>query len=103
MNILQYEYEFDFFLDVLNWWAGANVSTCRKLFPMSTVGDGNCLLHAVSLAMFGFHDRLLTLRKALHKSLATESGNGALKRRFELLTMYPSLCHYAFMHISCCF
>ena len=73
-----------FLLDVLNWWVGPKISVCRKLFPMSTVGDGNCLLHAVSLAMFGFHDRLLTLRRALHKSLVAESANGALKRRFVL-------------------
>ena len=62
---------------------------------MSTVGDGNCLLHAVSLAMYGFHDRLLTLRKALHKSLTTESANGPLKRRFDLLYVafiIDSLC-----------
>jgi OTU domain-containing protein 7 len=28
-------------------------------------GDGNCLLHAASLAMWGVHDRQLMLRRAL--------------------------------------
>ena len=39
-------------------------------FFSATTGDGNCLLHAASLAMWGFHDRLLTLRKALHTLLS---------------------------------
>ena len=40
------------------------------IFFSATTGDGNCLLHAASLAMWGFHDRLLTLRKALHTLLS---------------------------------
>lgn len=40
----------------LNWWADAGF--CRKLWPLATSGDGNCLLHAASLAMWGFHDRV---------------------------------------------
>lgn len=52
----------------LNWWASAYI--CQKLWPLSTTGDGNCLLHAASLAMWGFHDRKLTLRTALHNLLS---------------------------------
>eukprot|EP00794_Sanderia_malayensis_P009689 gene9689-10679_t len=66
--------------DVLNWWAEAGL--CRKLFPMRTVGDGNCLLHAVSLGMWGINDRNLTLRKALHRALKSSLANGTLKRRW---------------------
>lgn len=29
----------------LNWWTGF----CQRLWPLSTSGDGNCLLHAASL------------------------------------------------------
>jgi len=65
----------------LNWWA--EFGACRKLFPLSTVGDGNCLLHAASLGMWGFHDRLLTLRKALYELLLHSAAKGALRRRWK--------------------
>ena len=39
------------------------MGTCPRLWPLATTGDGNCLLHAASLGMWGFHDRLLTLRQ----------------------------------------
>ena len=39
----------------LNWWA--DTGTCQRLWPLATTGDGNCLLHAASLGMWGFHDR----------------------------------------------
>ena len=41
----------------LNWWA--DTGTCQRLWPLATTGDGNCLLHAASLGMWGFHDRLV--------------------------------------------
>ncbi|KAJ8675507.1 hypothetical protein QAD02_011293 [Eretmocerus hayati] len=51
----------------LNWWCqGSN----RVLWPLATPGDGNCLLHAASLGMWGFHDRGLFLRKTLHSTLS---------------------------------
>lgn len=64
----------------LNWWAENNVG--QKLWPLATTGDGNCLLHAASLAMWGFHDRLLMLRKALHFLLTKGSRRHALWRRW---------------------
>ncbi|XP_057309943.1 OTU domain-containing protein 7A-like [Hydractinia symbiolongicarpus] len=67
--------------DYLNWWA--DIGACRKLFPLSTVGDGNCLLHAASLGMWGFHDRLLTLRKSLHQFMLHPLAKKALKRRWK--------------------
>ena len=48
------------------------------------MGDGNCLLHAASLGMWGFHDRLLTLRKALYCTLTSHLAKGAIKRRWRL-------------------
>lgn len=64
----------------LNWWAEGRF--CRKLWPLATTGDGNCLLHAASLAMWGFHDRKLTLRAALHGVLSKGEYKDALWRRW---------------------
>lgn len=63
--------------DRLNWWTSKG---CQRLWPLSTSGDGNCLLHAASLAMYGFHDRLLTLRKALHTYLGAGRGEALWRR-----------------------
>ncbi|XP_024214768.1 OTU domain-containing protein 7B isoform X2 [Halyomorpha halys] len=62
----------------LNWWT----SYCQRLWPLSTSGDGNCLLHAASLGMWGFHDRLLTLRKTLHGYLTLSPRREAIWRRW---------------------
>lgn len=64
----------------LNWWADGGF--CRKLWPLATTGDGNCLLHAASLAQWGFHDRKLTLRAALHTVLSTGEYKDAIWRRW---------------------
>lgn len=68
----------------LNWWTqGDWEGVCRPLYPMCTSGDGNCLLHAASLAMWGLHDRYLVLRKALHSTLENIKENqSALWRRW---------------------
>jgi OTU-like cysteine protease/A20-like zinc finger len=50
------------------------------LRPLQTEGDGNCLLHAVLLFIFGVHDRRATLRQALRRYI--EQGRVALKQRF---------------------
>ncbi|XP_046747794.1 OTU domain-containing protein 7B-like [Diprion similis] len=69
----------------LNWWCGVNGKNggSRVLWPLATSGDGNCLLHAASLGMWGFHDRLLTLRDALHTTLAKGECRHALYRRWK--------------------
>lgn len=54
---------------LINWCDRATT-----LYPLETVGDGNCLLHALSLGMIGVHDRGLTLRTALHRTLLGNSG-----------------------------
>ena len=64
----------------LNWWA--DIDACQRLWPLATSGDGNCLLHAASLGMWGFHDRLLTLRKALHSVLLNSVYKNAFYRRW---------------------
>lgn len=65
----------------LNWWADRGL--CRRLLPLSTTGDGNCLLHAASLGIWGFHDRRLTLRKALYQTLTENKLTAAFKRRWK--------------------
>ncbi|XP_041364189.1 OTU domain-containing protein 7B-like isoform X2 [Gigantopelta aegis] len=64
----------------LNWWAELRI--CQRLLPMATSGDGNCLLHAASLAMCGIHDRELILRNALYASLTRGPHLPALYRRW---------------------
>ncbi|XP_006861980.1 PREDICTED: OTU domain-containing protein 7A-like [Chrysochloris asiatica] len=65
----------------LNWWS-AVCTSCKRLLPLATTGDGNCLLHAASLGMWGFHDRDLVLRKALYTMMRTGAEREALKRRW---------------------
>lgn len=70
----------------LNWWTQNNwENVCRPLYPMITSGDGNCLLHAASLAMWGLHDRYLILRKALNSTLKQikEDNSSPLWRRWK--------------------
>ncbi|RWS30286.1 OTU domain-containing protein 7B-like protein [Leptotrombidium deliense] len=56
----------------LNWWADLGAS--QRLWPLATTGDGNCFYKVNFLTgMWGFHDRLLTLRKALHTILVESS------------------------------
>ncbi|ESN94132.1 hypothetical protein HELRODRAFT_87676, partial [Helobdella robusta] len=64
----------------LNWWVDLGV--CRRLFPLVTIGDGNCLLHAASLALFGVHDNRLVLRQALSKMMCQSSLKDAFFRRW---------------------
>ncbi|XP_040198756.1 OTU domain-containing protein 7A [Rana temporaria] len=65
----------------LNWWS-TTCSSCKRLLPLATTGDGNCLLHAASLGMWGFHDRDLVLRKALYTMMRSGAEREALKRRW---------------------
>lgn len=61
----------------LNWCP--NVT---KLVPLYTMGDGNCLLHAASLAMWGFQDRDLVLRKAISHAVNDDIRNNTLYARW---------------------
>ncbi|XP_061573418.1 OTU domain-containing protein 7B isoform X2 [Cololabis saira] len=65
----------------LNWWTKV-VPNCQSLLPLATSGDGNCLLHAASLGMWGFHDRDLMLRKSLYALMDHGLEKEALKRRW---------------------
>lgn len=62
----------------LNWCPNAT-----KLVPLHTIGDGNCLLHAASLAMWGFQDRDFVLRRALSHAVNDETQNNTLHQRWK--------------------
>ncbi|XP_051880561.1 tumor necrosis factor alpha-induced protein 3 isoform X2 [Pristis pectinata] len=63
-----------------------NLNWCRevkKLVPLKTNGDGNCLLHAASQFMWGIQDIDLTLRKTLWETL-TETDTRNFKLRWQI-------------------
>ena len=62
----------------LNW-----SPVLAKLVPLYTMGDGNCLLHAASLAMWGFQDRDFILRKAVYTALKNSSNTSMLYLRWK--------------------
>ncbi|XP_050392258.2 tumor necrosis factor alpha-induced protein 3 isoform X2 [Patella vulgata] len=61
---------------VINW--------CRisqSLYPLNTLRDGNCLLHAISTYIWGIQDTGLILRRLLHTTLVNDPNN-LFKYRF---------------------
>eukprot|EP00040_Diaphanoeca_grandis_P032665 m.198511 g.198511 ORF g.198511 m.198511 type:complete len:432 (-) comp32697_c0_seq4:53-1348(-) len=52
---------------ILNWHPKIT------LIPLSTTGDGNCLLHSCSLSMWGVHDRFGVLRSLIARSLTQDN------------------------------
>ncbi|XP_013399776.1 LOW QUALITY PROTEIN: tumor necrosis factor alpha-induced protein 3-like [Lingula anatina] len=62
---------------ILNW-----CRTCKPLYAVSTTGDGNCLLHAVSLGMWGVQDETLFLRRLIYVTLVDDEGTGKFKQRW---------------------
>ncbi|OWF55126.1 Tumor necrosis factor alpha-induced protein 3 [Mizuhopecten yessoensis] len=50
---------------VINWCNGV-----KNLYPITTTGDGNCLVHAVSLALWGIEDSEQFLRTLLYLTLS---------------------------------
>lgn len=61
---------------VINW-----CRTARKLYPLKTTGDGNCLLHAVSQYLWGVEDQNMVLRRIMYVNI-TEDPNGIFKKRW---------------------
>uniref|UniRef100_H3CPV6 ubiquitinyl hydrolase 1 n=1 Tax=Tetraodon nigroviridis TaxID=99883 RepID=H3CPV6_TETNG len=61
----------------LNW-----CREVKKMVPLRTNGDGNCLLHATSQYMLGVQDTDLVLRKTLHGVLK-ETDTGVFRARFQ--------------------
>lgn len=63
---------------IINWW---QCPPYTKLNAVRILDDGNCLLHAVSLALYGSQDTELNLRRLLHIYL---SSNEYSSRLFEI-------------------
>lgn len=53
---------------LVNWCRAA-----RSLVPLNTTADGNCLLHSISMYVFGVHDRQLNLRRFIYRKLMAEN------------------------------
>lgn len=60
---------------VLNW-----CNTVSEVVPLNTLRNGNCLLHAASLGMWGFQDRDVSLRGALSTALHDDTENTLYQR-----------------------
>ena len=52
---------------VINWCMHS-----RTLIPLKVDPDGNCLMHSISVYIWGVHDRKLNLRRFLHRKLVGE-------------------------------
>ncbi|KAJ8315296.1 hypothetical protein KUTeg_007446 [Tegillarca granosa] len=60
---------------VINW-----CRTAKPLYPVKTTADGNCLLHAVSLALWGIEDDNQFLRRLVYIALAQDVSSCFQKR-----------------------
>ncbi|KAI6657558.1 OTU domain-containing protein 7B-like [Oopsacas minuta] len=72
---------FKYLYERLNWWV--KYGNYTPLAPLRTQGDGNCLLHAVSRAIFGVEDEELVLRGLLHDYLGDPVESRKLKCRWK--------------------
>lgn len=68
----------------LNWWS--STGKLPPLRPLATSGDGNCLLHAASLYMWGLPDRELVLRQHLYRILTQNQEKNRIRRRWHYQT-----------------
>lgn len=66
----------------IKWWLKFGAS--KKIWPIWTTGDGNCLLHAASLALTGRDDKDLLRRTALYSVLSEGLFAEHLKQRWRL-------------------
>ncbi|XP_064595310.1 tumor necrosis factor alpha-induced protein 3-like [Liolophura sinensis] len=69
---------------VINW-----CRTAKNLIPLKTTGDGNCLLHAISLFVWGLQDSEMFLRRLLYITLINDH-QGTLKKRWRQERGYVS-------------
>ena len=59
----------------INW-----TPNCLQLYCLWTKGDGNCLMHAASLAMWGIHDSHMILRAAVYEAMKSGPGSTLYRR-----------------------
>lgn len=70
---------------LINWCPGI-----KRLIPLSVTIDGNTLCHSTSVALWGIHDRELTLRGLIHKALQSDHQK-EFKERW--LPLWKSRCN----------
>lgn len=63
---------------VVNW-----CRSIKTLQPLTVPGDGNCLLHAVSIAMWGVPDSALILRRLLYIALVEDTDSAQIQYRWK--------------------
>ncbi|XP_056326353.1 tumor necrosis factor alpha-induced protein 3 [Danio aesculapii] len=78
----------------LNW-----CREVKKLVPLRTNGDGNCLLHAASQYLLGVQDTDLVLRKALHAVLK-ETDTTDFRTRFQTELLHSQEFTQTGLHYS---
>lgn len=76
---------------VINWAIGADLGAEHRLYVLKTASDGNCLLHAALLALWGVHDTqhvgnngLSCLRAAMSRLFKEPKFAEPMRRRWEL-------------------
>ena len=75
-RIINFEFKRDLETQkIINWCPGTT-----SFVPLYTSGDGNCLLHAASLGMWGFQDRSFILRKAIYNAMVGGKENSLYQR-----------------------
>ncbi len=60
------------------------VSPPVTIINNSDVGDGNCLLHAVTMAVWGLSDKAMLLRRLLYINLVEDKEEGKYRQRWKL-------------------
>ncbi|ESO92198.1 hypothetical protein LOTGIDRAFT_84213, partial [Lottia gigantea] len=66
---------------LINW-----CRTAQILYPLNTTKDGNCLLHSISMYIWGVEDNSLLLRRVLYCTLQTDQHNVFKQRYFHFMT-----------------
>ncbi|CAH1799495.1 unnamed protein product [Owenia fusiformis] len=62
----------------LNW-----CRTAKRLRPLATKEDGNCLTHAVSIGMWGYHDSSLFLRRLIYVAMQNDATGNLFRDRWQ--------------------
>ncbi|UJR13872.1 hypothetical protein I4U23_000880 [Adineta vaga] len=71
---------------IINW-----NSSLKQLYPIRTAGNGNCLLHAVLIAMVGIHDSNLYLRDRLAQFM--DENRAVLKSLWRIERLRSDRCY----------
>lgn len=79
----------------LNWWSTVCTS-CKRLLPLATTGDGNCLLHAASLGKGQSGQETFCQKYSLLSSSPGQSSETHEMQRFALKVWFWSNMSFTF-------